>query len=38
MVGLTMTVKIVLLAMLLASIAASYHFQAPMTARQRKSS
>jgi hypothetical protein len=31
-----MTVKILLLAMILASIAASYHFQAPIGPRQRK--
>jgi len=32
-----MTVKILLLAMLLASIAAVYHVKAPTTARERKS-
>jgi hypothetical protein len=31
-----MTVKIILLAMLLVSIAAAYHFHAPVAGRQRK--
>jgi hypothetical protein len=34
--GRPMTVKIILLAMLLVSIAAAYHFPGPIAARQRR--